>query len=219
MRMTGLTGMVFAGALLAGCGQTGPTQTEADAKSDTSLSLSLPTTVNWSLDTEASRIGFTSIRAGEIVETHHFSGLSGEVAPSGNAVVDVPLDQVETNIDLRNERMREMFFETEAYPVAHISTVIDPDGFKDLPLGTRVQRELEGTLSLHGVEAQLIANVYVTRIAKARIEVASVDPVIVYVEDFNLSGGLEALREIASLPAITPASPVTFTFVFEANES
>ena len=219
MRMTGLTGMVFAGALLAGCGQTGPTQTEADAKSDTSLSLSLPTTVNWSLDTEASRIGFTSIKAGEIVETHHFSGLSGEVAPSGNAVVDVPLDQVETNIDLRNERMREMFFETEAYPVAHISTVIDPDGFKDLPLGTRVQRELEGTLSLHGVEAQLIANVYVTRIAKARIEVASVDPVIVYVEDFNLSGGLEALREIASLPAITPASPVTFTFVFEANES
>ena len=217
MRMTGLTGMVFAGALLAGCGQTGPTQTEADTKGDASLSL--PATVNWSLDTEASRIGFTSIKAGEIVETHHFSGLSGEVAPSGNAVVDVPLDQVETNIDLRNERMREMFFETEAYPVAHISTIIDPDGFKDLPLGTRVQRELEGTLSLHGVEAQLIANVYVTRIAKARIEVASVDPVIVYVEDFNLSGGLEALREIASLPAITPASPVTFTFVFEANES
>ncbi|MHA7899207.1 MAG: YceI family protein [Henriciella sp.] len=195
---------------LAGCGQASQTP-EAPAA---------PVIANdatWALDSQASKIAFASIKAGEVIETHFFPGLSGEVGADGAASVTIPLDQVETKIDIRNERMREMFFETETFPTATISTTVDTGTYSDLAIGERRSTEIEGTLSLHGADASVYANAFVTRIAADRIEISSAEPVVVYVADFNLEAGLEALREVAGLPSITSAVPVTFTFVFSAQ--
>ena len=195
--MTGLAAAIF---MAASCGQ------------------GTPVSATWSLDTAGSSIAFASIKAGELIESHTFAGLSGKISPDGEAEIDIPLDQVETKIDLRNERMREMFFETGTYPVATINASVDPEAFADLPVGGRTKAEITGELSLHGVEAPVYADVFVTRIGGTRIEVASTEPVVVNVSEFNLDNGLERLREVAGLPSITPASPVTFTFVFEAED-
>lgn len=210
MRVIGKAGMILALSAMAACG---PTPSAPDAAGPAPL----PVDANWSLDTDASRLGFASIKSGEVIEAHAFSGLTGNVTSTGTATVTIPLDQVETKVDIRNERMREILFETGTYPTATLGASIDPQTFADLPIGSQIQTDIEGTLSLHGVEAPIIASVSVTRIAEQRIEVASVEPVILYVEDFNLSAGLEALREIAGLPAITASSPVTFSFVFAAD--
>jgi len=171
----------------------------------------------WSLDSEASRIAFASIKSGELIETHFFPGLTGEVSQLGETVITIPLDQVETKIDQRNERMQSLFFQTDTYPLAEIRASVARDGFADLPVGGRLETELDGVLSLHGIDSTVYANVFVTRISPVRVEVATTEPVIVHVADHNLEAGLEALREVANLPSITPAVPVTFTFVFEAT--
>ena len=199
--------------VISGCGQ-GGSSNEATPNAAAGPDL---VSANWTLDTDASRIAFASIKAGEVIETHYFPGLTGDISESGDAVVSIPLDQVETKIDLRNERMREMFFDTAQFPAATLTAKVDPQAYADLPVGGRAQAEIEGTLSLHGVEAGVYADVFVTRIALKRIEVASAEPVIVYVADHGLEVGLEALREVASLPSITGASPVTFTLVFDAQ--
>jgi polyisoprenoid-binding protein YceI len=196
---------------LSACGSA-PNQDQASEAAETPAAAT-----SWSLDTEASRIAFASIKATEVIETHYFPGLTGEIGPDGAASVSVPLDQVETKIDLRNERMREMFFQTDQFPTATISTSVNAQDFADLKTGERVQTEIEGTLSLHGAEAQIYTDAFVTRIAPTRIEIESAEPVIVYVSDFGLEAGLESLRDVAGLPSITSSVPVTFTFVFEAQ--
>lgn len=169
----------------------------------------------WKLDASASRIAFASLKADEFFETHYFSKLSGEIKANGTATVTIYLNDVETRIDIRNKRMRDLFFETRKFPKAKLKTTIDVKNFSDLPIGGRRQTEIEGVLSLHGKEANLFANIFVTRIARTRVEVASTEPVIVYVSDFDLDAGLESLRKIADLPSITGAVPVTFSFVFD----
>ena len=185
--------------VMAGCGQGGSGN---DAAPGASASPNL-TSASWALDTDASRIAFASIKAGEVIETHFFPGLTGDITESGEAAISIPLDQVETKIDLRNERMREMFFDTAQFPTATLAAKVDPQAFADLPVGGRTQTEIEGTLSLHGVDAVIYADAFVTRIALKRIEVASAEPVVIYVADHGVEAGLEALSEVAALPSIT----------------
>ncbi|MEM9573003.1 MAG: YceI family protein [Pseudomonadota bacterium] len=199
--------------VITGCGQGGSSN---DVVSAQSAAPNLAAT-NWTLDTDASRIAFASIKSGELIETHFFPGLTGDISESGDALISIPLDLVETKIDQRDERMREMFFNTAQFPTATLTAKVDPQAYADLPVGGRTQAEIEGTLSLHGVDAVVYADVFVTRIALTRIEVASAEPVVIYVADHGLEAGLEALRDVAALPSITGASPVTFTLVFEAQ--
>jgi polyisoprenoid-binding protein YceI len=170
---------------------------------------------NWSLVAGDSRISFASIKAGEVIETHYFPELSGGIDAGGEAVLEIDLNAVETKVDIRNERMREMFFETATYPTATLTAAIDPSEYADLAIGDRRPGTVSGTLSLHGQNAEIEAPVFVTRIAADRISVESAEPVVVFVDDYGLGEGLEMLREVAGLDAITAQSPVTFTLVFE----
>lgn len=214
MRLVNTVSISLAALALASCGPS----TGTNAASGEVVQLS-EIGGSWSLDSSASRIAFASIKAGELIETHYFPGLTGEVSETGQTVINVPLDQVETKIDLRNERMQTLFFETDTYPQAEIRATVAREAFAALAVGDRLETELEGTLSLHGVTSAVYANVFVTRIAPTRVEVATSEPVVVYVADHNLEAGLEALREVANLPSITPAVPVTFTLVFDASET
>lgn len=201
-----------AGLALAGCdAATAPAEADASSGSLTDTA--------WTLDNEASRIAFVSIKDGEFIETHYFPDLSGGVSPDGDGRVDIALNEVETKVDIRNERMREMFFETGQFPTATIETRVAADDLADLEIGQRVRRTLDAVLSLHGQDAQIEAEAFITRISEDRVEVQSAEPVVVYLSDFDLEPGLERLREVAGLSAITASSPVTFTFVFDAGEN
>jgi hypothetical protein len=57
--------------------------------------------------------------------------------------------------------------------------------------------------------------VRVTRIAEDRVLATSVEPVIVDAGTLELTEKLAQLQEIAGLPSITPAVPVTFTIAFQ----
>lgn len=168
----------------------------------------------WTLVSEDSRISFVSVKAGDIGETHYFKKLTGAVTPEGQVTVDIPLDSVETYIDIRNERMRDMFFEVAKFPTAKMTASVDLAAFEQMNVGQRQEAEIPIKLDLHGLSSEYDAKVFITRIGDVRISVATIEPILVSVDEFDLGPGLEELMVVAGLPSITPTVPVTASLVF-----
>ncbi|MEL7317807.1 MAG: YceI family protein [Pseudomonadota bacterium] len=169
----------------------------------------------WSVDASASSLSYVSVKSGEIAESNSFSGLSGSVTPAGAASVEIDLSTIETNVDIRNERMRDIFFEVADHPTATVTAQIDPAALDTLAVGQSVTQPLKATLSVKGVEAPVETQVSVTRTAEDRVLVTSTEPVIVYADALELTDGLATLQELAGLPSITPAVPVSFSIAFK----
>ncbi len=179
------------------------------------LFLAFPAAAQWALSPDESRIGFISVKAGDFPESHYFREMQGTVSQAGVAEISISLDSVETNIDIRNERMREFLFETDTYPTATITAAIDLDALNMMDIGARKSVDFSGELTLHGASAPVKTTLTLTRIAEARVLVETTDPVILYADQFELSAGIQKLMELASLPSITPAVPVEVSLVFE----
>ena len=78
-----------------------------------------------------SQVQFVSIKNNTIGEVSHFETLAGTVTEAGEVEVRVVLDSVETNIGIRNERMKTMLFEVGLYPEAVITAQLDADAVAD----------------------------------------------------------------------------------------
>jgi polyisoprenoid-binding protein YceI len=173
-----------------------------------------PVLAQWSLDNDASTLSFVTVKADHVAEVHTFEMLSGSVARSGAVTVSIELASVNTNIAIRNERMQAMLFETSLFPNANISAQIDIAALGSMAAGASHTLQVPFQLDIHGVSTDYTADVLVTRLQSGLL-VSSVKPVIVTAEAHNLVTGVEALREIAGLPVISRAVPVSFTLVFE----
>jgi len=169
----------------------------------------------WRLNAGESTLAFGSVKNGFIAEVHAIPGLSGGADSSGQFSVSLDLASVQTGVDIRDERMRDLFFETALYPVAVINGTFTPADFKDMKAGERKVLTLPVTISLHGVEQAREIEVSVVRLARDKMLVASQKPVMVEAADFNLGEGIEKLRAAVGLDSIAAASPVTFILVFE----
>ena len=169
---------------------------------------------DWTVTSGESQFSFVSVKAGALAEAHTFSGLSGKVMANGDAEIEIPLSSVETNIVIRNERMREFLFETGTYPEAAVKTKLDPAVFRDLAIGDAVNVPVIATLNLHGETQEIDTDLLVTRIGADKVQVRTPVPIIVNAVDFGMEDGVEKLRELANLPSISPDVPVTFSIVF-----
>ena len=171
--------------------------------------LSFNAQAGWQLDNEKSLINFISIKKSTIAEVHHFKSLSGTIADEV-AKVNIDLLSVETNISIRNERVKSVLFDTSKYSSAFISAKIDASILSALKIGQRFQKELVLTLDLHGITNKIPATVNVTKLSDDSIMVHSVNPVILKASDFGLDKGIEELASIAKLSVISSTVPVTF---------
>ena len=168
----------------------------------------------WALEDTESKINFVSIKNDSVGEVHSFSSLAGYIGADGKVQLKINLDSVETLIDVRNERMRELLFETVKFPTATITTQVDPALLATAVAGGVVTTELPITLSLHGQDKLLRVTVVVLGESDDRLRVFSPQPVLINAGDFGLAGGVEALQKIAGLQAISNAVPVTLQLLF-----
>lgn len=169
---------------------------------------------HWSLDNEASSLSFVTVKAEHVAEAHSFDRLSGTIGDNGDVEITIELASVNTMIQIRNERMQEMLFETNMFPEATISGSIDRDALTDMDAGASTARQIDFELSLHGQSVALAADVQITRTGEG-VVVSTLKPIIVMSDAFKLTAGVEKLREVAGLPSISRAVPVSFTVVFE----
>jgi len=168
----------------------------------------------WELDNGKSAVNFVSIKNDTVAEIHSFTSLVGYIGADGKVQLGIDLDSVETLIPIRNERMRELLFETAKFPAANISAQVDPVTLAVAADGGVVTADLPVTLSLHGAEQTLTLPVVVVGEGGNRLRVLTSRPVVVNAADFGLDSGITALREIAGLKAISVAVPVTLQLVF-----
>ena len=178
----------------------------------------LPAHAAWVLDSESSTLSFISTKAVNVAEVHRFAMLEGAVNDSGEANVRIQLGSVDTNIEIRDERMRGMLFETENHPFATITARVDVEMLGKLAVGESMTTSIEGVLTLHGETVPMPATVVVTRTGESGLLVASQQPVVVNAPLFGLGEGVERLREVAGLPSISTAVPVSFVLSFDAAD-
>lgn len=174
---------------------------------------------DWVLDNKGSALNFASVKNGTIVEAHLFSELAGRVTTSGAARLEVTLGSIDTMIPIRDERLREILFEIARYPRAVFESDVPAGKFGAMAVGETESYEMKGSLTLHGATSEFIVPVTITRNSASSFSVASQRPLVISALTFGLADGVEALRKIAGLQAITPAVPVSFSLVFVQESS
>jgi polyisoprenoid-binding protein YceI len=176
-----------------------------------------PAWAQWELDATKSAVNFISIKNDSVAEIHSFASLLGYIGGDGKVQVTISLDSVETLVDIRDQRMREMLFETVTFPAATITAAVDPVILTAVAEGGTVFTDLPVTLSLHGHDQPLTVSVAVVGEGEGRMQVFTLRPVIVNAADFGLQAGVAALQKVAGLQAISAAVPVTFHLVFSGG--
>jgi len=177
---------------------------------------SAPAWSAWTLDNTRSRLTFVSIKNNDVAEIHRFEQLSGHVADDGRATVTIALDSLETAIPIRNERMRDLLFDTAQHKEATLTAQIDRAAIDKMAVGEVGELAGEGTLVLRGQAQPLTLRLQVAKVTPQLVVVASKEPLIVNAAPFGLNGAIEQLREIAGLSSIGHTVPVTFVLTFVA---
>ena len=172
----------------------------------------------WTLSEVGSNLNFISVKKGRIMESSKFATLAGTIDEDGNAKFEVALDSVDTSVDLRNVRMRFLLFETFLHPTATVTAKLTEDMLEGLEEAGSITIDLPITLDLHGIQKELEAEVIVTLIGENRVSVASAQPVILKLEDYDLLEGREKLQKTAEVD-IVPATSILFHLVFDRNGS
>jgi outer membrane protein OmpA-like peptidoglycan-associated protein len=171
----------------------------------------------WHLDPKSSSITFQTVKKNTIVETSKFAIFDGTIDKDGTAKIDIKLESVDTGVDLRNVRMRFLFFETYKYPIATITAKLDMAQLADLKAKRRIPYDLKYTVSLHGIEKQMESPVIVTLVTDDSVSISSAAPIVVPVQDFNLQGGLEKLEDAVGGITIVPSGSLSFDVLFRSG--
>lgn len=178
------------------------------------LFLASSAAAHWELDNNSSTLSFVTVKADHVGEVHTFDQLSGDINDDGSVQITIELASVNTLIDIRNERMQNMLFETNLFPQATISGEIDLDAVAEMDAGVSQAISVDFDLAIHGESSSYTADVLVTR-TESGVLASTVKPIIVMADTHALVSGVEALREVAGLPSISRAVPVSFNVVFE----
>ncbi|MGZ2257913.1 YceI family protein [Roseobacter sp. A03A-229] len=168
----------------------------------------------WTSVEADSSVAFGSIKSNEFGEIHHFSGVSGTVSEAGELAVTIDLASVETNIDIRNERMMEHVFQA-GKATAKLTGAVDMEAVNGLDVGATTLVDVEGTLAFAGLETDVETPMLVARLADNRVLVTTADFIMLSTEDLGITAGVDKLMELASLDSITRVTPVTIRMVFE----
>lgn len=171
------------------------------------LLITQATLADWRL-TAASKVGYVSIKNNVIAEHNYFSGVTGSLNKKGQLKVSIDLSTVETQVDIRNQRMRDLFFEVMQYPEAVVTAQLDMQELAQVESGAPLELVKPFTLSMHGIESTAEAHLRIVSVG-GRAWVSTVRPILISAADFGLEGGVAALRKIAGLEAIAAVVPVS----------
>ena len=176
--------------------------------------LALPVHASWYLDNESSRISFISTKAGSVSEVHRFLTLHGKIGDDGQVRLRVELESVSTGIPLRDQRLREQFFDIARFPEAEVTARLDLGPIATLAPGAQQELVLPLTVKIRDQEKPYRAELLATRLDDHRFQVVTLAPLVLQVDDFGLAPALDGLRKLAGLPSISLSVPVGAVLIF-----
>ena len=166
------------------------------------------------LDSGLSSIYFVSTKQTHTLETHSFATLSGGISESGEAKLTINLNSVDTGIAIRNERLRNLLFDTATYSEATVSLPVNLDDLENISIGETQTQLISANLDLHGVTAAIDTEVTITKLSNDQLIIQNVSPILINAQNHDLTAGIDALRSIANLDSISYTVPVNFTLFF-----
>lgn len=180
-----------------------------------------PAMADWQVDNQHSEVHFVTTKAGKpgvgaVQEIQTFKKISGQVEDDGKIKVDIDLASVDTGIEIRDQRIKDMLFKVADFPQATFIGKVDMAAIKRLPAGAMKDIDLNGNITIRGVTKPLLAKLRVVKLAAHRVLVETRAPFIINAADFGLESGVEALRAVMGLSLISSAVPVNFSVVLKS---
>jgi polyisoprenoid-binding protein YceI len=177
----------------------------------------------WRVDNGQSTFDFVTSKAGmsgvgAIQEVQTFKQIGGTVSDDGKLEFSVDLASVETNIPLRNERLKEMLFKVANSPQATFTATVDAHRFQAMRPGALADIDLNGQLTISGQSNALSAHLRVVKLASGALQVSTRAPIVVNLKDYGLQDGVEALRNVMNLNVLASSAPVTFSVVLKPEK-
>jgi polyisoprenoid-binding protein YceI len=177
-----------------------------------------PAWAAWKLDNEHSVVSFISIKNSDIAEVHHFNKVAG-IVEGDNAQLTIDLATVDTNIAIRDQRMRDYLFEVDqpAFAQAQFKTTLPAGTLSAINVGEFKTLAVDGEINLHGENQTVNLKVLVAKLTDKKMVISSLKPIIIQADQFALVDGIAKLQALAGLPSISNAVPVSFVLVFEQH--
>ncbi len=176
--------------------------------------IAFPSFADWQLNKELSTLSFTSVKKEHIAENHHFEQLDASITKNGNVTLTIDLASVNTNIPIRDQRMKEHLFNTAMFPKATFSSQLSSNLISQLAIGQSEKHQIKGKVDLHGHVQEVSAAVLLTKISDNKLLVVSLKPLLINASQYSLVVGINKLRELAKLPSIGQTVPVSFALSF-----
>ena len=169
-----------------------------------------------SLDSTASDLSFMSIKGtAQLAELHRFKNLSGELTSDGKASLVIDLASAETGVPIRNERLQTMLFEVANFATARFDGQVDANALKTMTTGESRDFEVKGLFALHGKTQEMTTRLRVNKLAGGSVAVNTITPIVIDARHYDLTSGIDKLREVMGLPLIVYTVPVTFSVVYK----
>ncbi|MGB1262114.1 MAG: YceI family protein [Cognaticolwellia sp.] len=176
--------------------------------------ISAPTFATWTLDNNASRLNFVSVKKGTVAENHQFTQLSGEINKQAQVNISVDLASVNTHIAIRDQRMKKFVFETDKFSAATFVAQLDKSLLQTLKVGEVQTLNVDGKIAFHGQQQGATVEVSVVKLAENKILVNTIKPFFINADAYGVVAGINKLKELASLPSINTVVPVNFSVTF-----
>ncbi|WP_162141157.1 YceI family protein [Simiduia agarivorans] len=172
----------------------------------------------WQLDGASSALHFVTTKKLHVSEVAHFSGFAGSISSRGLAELVIDLNSVDSANSVRDQRLRDLLFETAVYPQARVEAQVDAQLVDGLAVGAERTMTLAFTLDLHGITQNIQASVMVSRLTADRLMVRSLAPLVVDGLSFGFEAGFAELKSLAKLTSLGTSVPVSFYLVFRRAE-
>ena len=172
----------------------------------------------WTLNQDDSALYYITSKAAAVSEPNSFTELSGSINDAGNGSLAISLSSVDTAVDIRNERMRDIVFQVASYPIASISVQADGAMLAGMSVGETIQATFDAVIELHGIQQNMPVELTVNKQESGGLLVVLAKPLIINATSFGLAESVEQLREIAGLPSINNNVVVDFTLQFDAAD-
>lgn len=169
---------------------------------------------DWKLDANHSNISYGTIKNDAIGENNSFKSISGNISDSGGLNINIALASIDTQIEVRDERMKNIVFKIAENANATLTGDINIKQFETLEIGTSKISETVFMLELVGEKIEFEAPLMVTRLAPNKVLVIPHNVIFIDADDFELSGAIETLRELAGLDTIATVVPLSFYLTF-----
>ena len=141
------------------------------------------------LDKSASSIHFISMKKNTVGEIHKFDKFSFELEDNDQFKLKIELVTVNTGIPVRDQRLRDVLFETVRFPQAIVSGKISKAQYNQLATGQSKTIKLDTHLYLHGIKQALPLVIEVLKQSDQSYRIIG-KPFLLNAKLFGLSNGV-----------------------------